>query len=41
MTEPEREKQPRRLLGTAAHMIGFGLLLALAILLAKGPPAAR
>jgi len=41
MTEPERKKQPRRLMGTAAHMIGFGLLLALAILLAKGPPVDR
>ena len=38
MTEPDREKQPRRLFRTAAHMIGFGLLLALVILLAKGPP---
>ncbi len=41
MTDPEREKQPRRLLGTAAHMLGFGLLLALVILLAKGPPVDR
>jgi len=41
MTDPVTEKQPRRLWGTAAHMIGFGLLLALAILLAKGPPVDR
>ena len=38
MTGPLREKRPRRLLGTAAHMLGFGLLLALVILLAKGSP---
>jgi len=41
MADPGRERQPRRLLGTAAHMLGFGLLLALAILLAKGPPVDR
>jgi len=38
MTDPEKKKQPRRLFRTAAHMLGFGLLLALVILLAKGPP---
>jgi hypothetical protein len=38
MTDPEKEKQPRRLWKTAAHMFGFGLLLALFILLYKGPP---
>ncbi len=36
MTDPGREKKPRRLVGTATHMLGFGLLLALVILLAKG-----
>lgn len=41
MTDPESEKQPRRLLGTAAHMLSFGLLLALVFLLAKGPPVDR
>ncbi len=41
MTELRREKQPRRLFWTAAHMIGFGLVLALVILLAKGPPVDR
>ena len=40
-TEPARVEQPRRLWWTAAHMLGFGLLLALAILLAKGPPVDR
>jgi len=38
MTDPENEKQPRRVWGKAAHMLGFGFLLALVILLAKGPP---
>jgi hypothetical protein len=38
MTDLKREKQPRRLLKTAAHMVGFGLLLALILLLTKGPP---
>ena len=38
MTDPEKEKRPRRSLRTAAHMLGFGLLLALVLLLAKGPP---
>jgi hypothetical protein len=38
MADPERERQPRRFLGTVAHMLGFGVLLALVILLAKGPP---
>ena len=41
MTDPERVKQPRRILWTVAHMLGFGLLLALVILLAKGPPVDR
>ena len=41
MTDPEREKQPRRSWGTAAHMLGFGLLLAVVILLAQGPPLDR
>ncbi len=41
MTDPAREKKPRRLVGTAAHMLGFGLLLAVAILLGKGPPVDR
>ena len=41
MTELKREKQPSRSLKTAAHMLGFGLLLALAILQAKGPPVDR
>ncbi len=41
MTDPEREKKPRRLWKTAAHMLGFGLLLAVVILLAKGPPVDR
>jgi hypothetical protein len=41
MTDSAKEKQPRPLLGTAAHMLGFGLLLALIILLAKGPPVDR
>ena len=40
-TEPAQVEQPRRLWWTAAHMLGFGLLLALAILLAKGPPVDR
>jgi hypothetical protein len=41
MTAAEGEKQPRRLRGTAVHMLGFGLLLALIILLAKGAPIDR
>jgi len=41
MTAPEKMNQTRRLTGTAAHMLGFGLLLALVILLAKGPPVDR
>jgi hypothetical protein len=41
MNESEREKQPRRLLWTAFHILGFGLLLAVIILLAKGPPVDR
>ena len=41
LTDPEKEKGPRRSWGTAAHMLGFGLLLALIILLAKGPPVDR
>ena len=41
MTVPQQEKQPRRIWRTAAHMLGFGLLVALAILLAKGPPVDR
>ena len=41
MTDPETEKQPRRSWRTVAHMLAFGLLLALAILLAKGPPVDR
>jgi hypothetical protein len=41
MTEPEREKQSRRPWGTAASMLGFGVLLALIILLAKGAPGDR
>ena len=41
MTDPKQEKQPRRLFGTAAHMLGFGLLLAVVILLAQGPPLDR
>ncbi len=41
MTDPEREKQPRRSWGTATHMLGFGLLLAVVILLAQGPPLDR
>ena len=40
-TEPAQVEQPRRLWWTAAQMLGFGLLLALAILLAKGPPVDR
>ena len=40
-TEPAQVEQPRRLWWTAAHLLGFGLLLALAILLAKGPPVDR
>ena len=38
MTDPERKKPPRYSWVTAAHMLGFGLLLALVILVAKGPP---
>jgi hypothetical protein len=41
MTDPDKKKQPRRIWGTAAHMLGFGLLLALMILLAKGSPVDR
>ena len=41
MTDPEREKQPRRSRRTVVHMLGFGLLLALILLLAKGPPVDR
>ena len=37
MTEAKKDKQ-QRLWKTAAHMLGFGLLLALVILLAKGAP---
>ena len=37
MTEAKKDKQ-QRLWKTAAHMLGFGLLLALVILLAEGPP---
>jgi len=40
-TEPAQVEPPRRLWWTAAHLLGFGLLLALAILLAKGPPVDR
>ena len=40
-TEPAQVEQPRRRWWTAAHLLGFGLLLALAILLAKGPPVDR
>ena len=40
-TEPAPVEPPRRLWWTAAHLLGFGLLLALAILLAKGPPVDR
>ena len=40
-TEPVQVEQPRRLWWTAAHLLAFGLLLALAILLAKGPPVDR
>lgn len=39
--EPAQVEPPRRLSWTAAHMLGFGLLLAVAILLAKGPPVDR
>jgi hypothetical protein len=38
MNDSDRKKQQRGLWGTAAHMLGFSLLLALLILLAKGPP---
>ena len=38
MIDPERKKRPPHSWVTAAHMLGFGLLLALVILLAKGPP---
>lgn len=41
MTEPEKKKQPRRLWGTITHMLGLGLLLAVIVLLAKGPPVDR
>jgi hypothetical protein len=38
MTDSKIKRQPRRLWKTAAHMLGFGLLLAIIILFAKGPP---
>jgi hypothetical protein len=38
MSESKREKQPRRMWKTAAHMFGFGLLLALVLLLSRGSP---
>jgi hypothetical protein len=41
MTDAAKEKRRRRSLGAAAHMLGFGLLPAFVILLAKGPPVDR
>jgi hypothetical protein len=38
MTDRSAPEQPRGLQWTGVHMLGFGLLLALIILLAKGPP---
>ena len=41
MTNSTQETGPRPLWRTAANMLGFGLLMALNILLAKGPPGER
>ena len=41
MTDLKSKKSPRGSKWTAAHMLGFGLLLALIILLAKGPAVDR
>jgi len=41
MTDSTKEIRPRPLWRTAAHMLGFGLLVALILLLAKGPPVDR
>ena len=40
-TDSAPVEPPRRRWWTAAHLLGFGALLALAILLAKGPPVDR